>query len=61
MSCCHDQDRPATGAVIFILPEPMIIASGMEAAPAKIKTKALAVIHFFEPPSPPPRSYSLIA
>src|ERR1700739_4921081 len=25
MSCCHDQDRPATGAVIFVLPEPMII------------------------------------
>src|ERR1700741_4387779 len=55
MSCCHDQDRPATGAVIFVLPEPMIISSGIEVTPAKIMTKAVAVAHFFEPPSPPPR------
>lgn len=60
MSCCHEQDRLATGAVIFVLPEPMIISSGIEVTPAKIITKALAVTHFFEPPSPPPRSLSLI-
>jgi hypothetical protein len=61
MSCCHEQDRPATAAVIFVLPEPMIISSGMEVTPAKIITKALAVTHFFEPPSPPPRNHFLIA
>ena len=61
MSCCHDQERPATGAVIFVLPEPMIISSGVEVTPAKIMATAPAVTYFFEPPSPPPRSLSLVA
>jgi hypothetical protein len=61
MSCCHDQDPPATGAVIFVLPEPMVISSDIEVTPVKIITKTLTLTHFFEPPSPPPRSLSLIA
>lgn len=61
MSCCQDQDRPATGAVIFVLPEPMIISSEVEMTPAKIMTTSPVVTYFFEPPSPPPRSHSLVA
>jgi hypothetical protein len=61
MSCCHEQDRPATGAVIFVLPEPMIFSFGIEVTLANTSTKALFVTHFCEPPAPPPRSLSLTA
>jgi hypothetical protein len=61
MSCCHDQDHPLTGAVIFVLPEPMTIPVPTEVTTAELKTQAPAITHLFEPPSPPPRSHTPIA
>ena len=61
LSCGHEQDSPATGAVIFVLPEALKVSSSIEVTPKKIITEAVAVTHFYEPPSPPPRSLSLIA
>jgi hypothetical protein len=61
MSCCHDQDHPLTGAVIFVLPEPMTISVPTEVTTAELKAQAPAITHLFEPPSPPPRSHTPIA
>jgi hypothetical protein len=61
MSCCHDQDHPLTGAVIFVLPDRMMIAAAVEVTAAELETQAHAMVHLFKPPSPPPRSYSLTA
>ena len=61
MSCCHNQDRPLTGAVIFVLPEPMTISAAIVATLADVKPLAHEIVHLFEPPSPPPRSHSFIA
>jgi hypothetical protein len=61
MSCCHDQDYPLTGAVVFVLPNPTNISAAMEVTTAELEPQAHATAHLFEPPSPPPRSHSLIA
>jgi hypothetical protein len=61
MSCCHNQDRPLTGAVIFVLPEPMTISAAIVATPADVTPPAREIGYLFEPPSPPPRSHSFIA
>ena len=61
MFCCHNQDHPLTGVVIFVLPEAMTIFAAVVATPADLKLQAHPIKHLFAPPSPPPRTLSLIA
>jgi hypothetical protein len=56
MSCCRVQDQPLTGAVIFVLPDPMTIATAVEVTAAEPRTQADVIARLFEPPSPPPRA-----
>jgi hypothetical protein len=56
MACYHDEDHALTGAVIFVLPEPMAISIPTKVTVTELETQALAIAQLFEPPSPPPRS-----
>ena len=61
LSCCQSHDYPVTGAVLFVLPEPMTILAAVDVKVVELKSPSQAMTHLFEPPSPPPRSCSLIA
>jgi hypothetical protein len=61
LSCCQSHDYPVTGAVLFVLPDPLTILAAVDVNVVELKSQSQAMARLFEPPSPPPRSYYLIA
>lgn len=61
MSCCQDQSHSFVAAVLFLLPEAAAISMPVESATVVASSQAKIIAHFFEPPSPPPRSTLSIA
>lgn len=58
MNCCHDQGSRLVAAAIFVLPEPVRISAPAERSDARERLLTVITPVLFEPPSPPPRSFS---
>jgi hypothetical protein len=53
--CCHDQGSSIIAAVIFVLPEPVLISAPVETSRAGEPAQGVITPLLFEPPSPPPK------
>lgn len=55
MSCCQNPDRPALGAIVFVLPAPATVSVHVIFEPFIPLPSVLNFLRSIEPLSPPPR------
>lgn len=56
MSCCHGSSPNLTGAVIFVLPELMLLSLPTRATDEPADLTPMPLASSLKPPSPPPRT-----
>jgi len=59
MACCHPADPAVTGAIVFVLPGPVVISALLLIGPSNPTLSSSASSFVFDPVSPPPRTLLL--
>jgi len=59
MACCHPSDTAVTGAIVFVLPNPMALSAPLFLGPPSRPLAVSANSFVFDPAFPPPRTLLL--
>ena len=58
-ACCHPADPAVTGAIVFVLPIPLLVSAPLFSGASEARILSQVNSPVFEPASPPPRTLPL--